>query len=162
MIYAHVVDGFAYAGEALSGKYFGAGDKPKLKKVTKLLFFWGLLLAGIFTIAYYFGDNLLLKILTDNTEIIQNIQPYLFWIYLIPIVTFGAFIWDGIFIGVTASAGMRNAMLISTFLVFIPSYFILYHFFYNHGLWAAFMIFMIARFVTLSLFAHKHIYRKLL
>lgn len=161
MIYAHVVDGFAFAGEALAGKYFGARDKFNLIKVSKFLFYWGLLMAGIFTIAYYFGDNLLLKILTDNTEVINNIQPYLFWIYLIPVITFGAFIWDGIFIGVTASASMRNAMLISTFLVFIPSYFILHHFFYNHGLWAAFMIFMIARFVTLSLYAPKAIFRKM-
>ncbi|MCD4835206.1 MAG: MATE family efflux transporter [Bacteroidales bacterium] len=161
MIYAHVVDGFAFAGEALAGKYFGARDKFNLIKVSKFLFYWGLLMAGIFTIAYYFGDNLLLKILTDNTEIINNIQPYLFWIYLIPVITFGAFIWDGIFIGVTASASMRNTMLISTFLVFIPSYFILHHYFYNHGLWAAFMIFMIARFVTLSLYAPKAIFRKM-
>jgi MATE family multidrug resistance protein len=162
MIYAHVVDGFAFAGEALAGKYFGARDKTNLIKASKLLFYWGLLMAGIFTIAYYFGDNVLLKILTDNTEVIQNIQAYLFWIYLIPVVTFGAFIWDGIFIGVTASASMRNAMLISTFLVFIPSYFILHHFFYNHGLWAAFMIFMLARLITLSIFAPKHIYQRLL
>lgn len=161
MIYAHVVDGFAFAGEALAGKYFGARDKFNLIKVSKFLFYWGLLMAGIFTIAYYFGDNLLLKILTDNTEVINNIQPYLFWIYLIPVITFGAFIWDGIFIGVTASASMRNAMLISTFLVFIPSYFILHHYFYNHGLWAAFMLFMIVRFVTLSLYAPKAIFRKM-
>ncbi|MCK5028850.1 MAG: MATE family efflux transporter [Bacteroidales bacterium] len=161
MIYAHVVDGFAFAGEALAGKYFGARDKTNLIKASKLLFYWGLLIAGIFTIAYYFGDNLLLKILTDNSEVIQNIQPYLFWIYLIPVITFGAFIWDGIFIGVTASASMRNAMLISTFLIFLPAYFILHHYFYNHGLWAAFLLFMIARFVTLSIFASKHIYQKL-
>lgn len=159
-IYAYIVDGFAFAGEALAGKYFGAKDKPKLRKVTRLLFYWGILMSIIFTFAYYFGDHLLLNILTNNSEVIQQIQPYLFWIYLIPIVTFGAFIWDGIFIGVTASSSMRNAMLISTFLIFLPSYFILHHYFYNHGLWAAFMIFMIARFVTLSLYAPKAIFNK--
>ena len=161
MIYAHIVDGFAFAGEALAGKYFGARDKTNLIKVSKLLFYWGLLMAGIFTITYFFGDNLLLRIFTDNTELIQNIQPYLFWVYLLPIITFGAFIWDGIFIGVTASASMRNAMLISTFLVFIPSYFILHHYFYNHGLWAAFMIFMIARLITLSYYAPKQIFKRI-
>lgn len=160
-IYAYIVDGFAFAGEALAGKYFGAKDKINLLKVTKLLFYWGLVLSGIFTIAYYFGDNMLLKVLTNNTEVIQNIQPYLFWVYLIPVLTFGAFIWDGIFIGVTASASMRNAMLISTFLIFLPSYFILHHYYHNHGLWAAFMIFMIARFVTLSIYARKAIFNKL-
>lgn len=160
-IYAYIVDGFAYAGEALAGKYFGARDKKKLIKVSKLLFAWGLLLAVIFTLAYISGDHLLLSILTDNTEVIESIQPYLLWVYLIPAFTFGAFIWDGIFIGVTASSSMRNAMLISTFLIFVPSYFILHHFFGNHGLWAAFMIFMVARFVTLSLYANKAIYRKI-
>lgn len=160
-IYAYITDGFAYAGEALAGKYFGARDKKNLIKVTKLLFYWGLLMAGIFTIAYYFGDNLLLRILTDNEDVTQSIQPYLVWVYMIPILTFGAFIWDGIFIGVTASSSMRNAMLISTFLIFVPSYFVLHHFFGNHGLWAAFMIFMIARFITLSLFAPKNIYQQI-
>ena len=118
-IYAYIVDGFAYSGEALAGKYFGAKDKTNLIKVTKLLFFWGLAMAGIFSIVYYFGDHLLLRILTNNKDVIHSIQPYLIWVYLIPVVTFGAFIWDGIFIGVTASSSMRNAMLISTFLVFI-------------------------------------------
>ncbi len=118
-------------------------------------------MAGIFTFAYYFGDSLLLSILTDNSEVIQSIQPYLVWVYLIPVLTFGAFIWDGIFIGVTASASMRNAMLISTFIIFVPAYFVLHYFFQNHGLWAAFIIFMIARVVTLSLYAPKRIYQKI-
>ncbi|MDY6801356.1 MAG: MATE family efflux transporter [Bacteroidota bacterium] len=160
-IYAYIVDGFAYAGEALAGKYFGAGDKERLIKVSKLLFYWGLLMSGIFTVAYYFGDSLLLSIFTNNAEVIQSIQPYLVWVYLIPVLTFGAFIWDGIFIGVTASASMRNAMLISAFLIFLPAYFLLHHFFQNHGLWAAFMLFMLARVVTLSLYAPKKIYRKI-
>jgi MATE family multidrug resistance protein len=160
-IYAYVVDGFAYAGEALAGKYYGAKDKLNLIKVTKLLFYWGIIMSIVFTIAYFFGDNLLLRVLTNNAEVIQNIQPYLFWVYLIPILTFGAFIWDGIFIGVTASASMRNAMLISTFLIFLPSYFVLHHYFYNHGLWAAFLLFMIVRFITLSIYAPKSIYSKI-
>lgn len=160
-IYAYIVDGFAYAGEALAGKYFGAKDKKRLIKVTKLLFYWGILMAGIFTVAYFFGDSFLLSIFTDNTEVIQSIQPYLVWVYLIPVLTFGAFIWDGIFIGVTASASMRNAMLISTFIIFVPAYFVLHYFFQNHGLWAAFILFMIARVVTLSLYAPKRIYQKI-
>ncbi len=160
-IYAYMVDGFAYAGEALAGRYFGAKNKTNLVKITKLLFYWGIILSVIFTSIYFFADNILLKILTNNVEVLQDIQPYLFWVYLIPVLTFGAFIWDGIFIGATASASMRNAMLISTFLVFVPFYFILHHFFYNHGLWAAFMLFMIARFISLSIYAPKAIYNQL-
>lgn len=160
-LFSYIVDGFAYAGEALAGKYFGAKDKFNLIKVSKLLFYWGLFLSGIFTIIYYFGDHVLLQIFTDNSDLIQTIQPYLIWVYLIPMLSFGAFIWDGIFIGVTASAGMRNAMLLSTFIIFIPTYFLLHHFFQNHGLWIAFLLFMISRFVTLSIMAPKAIYQKI-
>lgn len=159
-IFAYIVDGFAYAGEALAGKYFGAKNKTSLVRVSKLLFYWGLLMSAIFTAAYYFGDRLLLSIFTDNAEVIQNIQPYLIWVYLIPFLSFGAFIWDGIFIGVTASASMRNAMLLSTFVIFIPSYFVLHHYLGNHGLWIAFLLFMISRFITLSIMAPKAIYQK--
>ena len=161
MIYSYIVDGFAYAGEALAGKYFGARLRHQLIKTTKLLFLWGFAIAIIFTIVYYFGDHLLLKVLTNNTEVIQNIQPYLIWVYLIPLLSFGAFIWDGIFIGVTASGSMRNAMLISTFVIFIPLYFLLHHYYQNHGLWISFLLFMISRFVTLSIYAPKYIYQKM-
>lgn len=157
-IYAYIVDGFAYAGEALAGKYYGARDIKKLKRVTKLLFNWGIVMSLMFTIIYYFGDKLLLGILTDNTLVIENIQPYLIWVYLIPFFSFGAFIWDGIYIGVTASASMRNAMLISTFLLFIPLYYLLHFYLDNHGLWAAFLVFMISRFITLSISAKKAIF----
>lgn len=159
-LFSYIVDGFAYAGEALAGKYFGAKNKQNLLRVSKLLFNWGILLSLAFTLIYYFGDQVLLKILTNNLDVVESIKPYLIWVYLIPILSFGAFIWDGIFIGVTASAGMRNAMLISTFVIFIPSYFILHHFFQNHGLWAAFLLFMISRFITLSIMAPKAIFNK--
>ena len=160
-IYAYIIDGFAYAGEALSGKYFGAGNKSSLIKVTKLLFKWGLGISIVFTAIYYFGNSFLLGILTSTHEVINNIQPYLIWVYLIPIASFGAFIWDGIFIGVTASSSMRNAMLISTFIIFIPIYYLFDYYLNNHGLWAAFIIFMISRFITLSFYASKAIFKKL-
>ena len=158
-IYAYIVDGFAYAGEALSGKFYGARDLKNLKLITKLLFIWGASMALLFTFVYILGDNFLIGILTDIPKTIEDIRPYQFWIYIIPVVTFSAFIWDGIFIGVTASKGMRNAMLISTFLVFLPSYYILYHFFGNHGLWAAFSIFMIARGITMTIAAPKAVFK---
>jgi MATE family multidrug resistance protein len=69
-----------------------------------------------------------------------------------------AFIWDGIYIGATASASMRNALLISTFLVFLPAYYLLEPAYGNHGLWMAMMLFMISRGLLLTVFAKKNIF----
>ena len=154
-IFAYITDGFAYAGEALAGKFYGAKDNLKLKRVIKLLFAWGFAISLLFTIIYRLGDSFLLQLFTNNPDVLENLKPYLFWIYFIPIISFGAFIWDGIFIGLTASASLRDAMLISTFLIFLPAYYILHFYFHNHGLWLAFMLFMLSRFITLSIYFKK-------
>ena len=88
-------------------------------------------------------------------SVIDQAADYLFWIALIPLVTFAAFLWDGIFIGATESGGMRNSMLISTLLVFIPVFFITRPLLHNHGLWLALILFMISRGVTQTLIARR-------
>jgi MATE family multidrug resistance protein len=160
-VFAYLTDGFAYAAEALVGKFIGAGNLPDLKAVIKRLFMWGLGFSIPFTIIYFiFGDSLLL-ILTDNDKIIEAAAPYLFWIGVVPLATFAAFVWDGIYIGATASSPMRNTLLTATFLVFLPSYFILYYYMGNHGLWLAMMLFMITRGVMLTIFRKRHIYSRI-
>jgi MATE family, multidrug efflux pump len=76
-------------------------------------------------------------------------------------VSFTAFLWDGIFIGATAGPEMRNAMLISTLLIFFPAYFLAGKYLGNHGLWLAFMLFMIARGISMQLMAKKAVYSKI-
>lgn len=159
LVFSYLTDGFAHAAEALVGKYIGAKDNPNLKKVVRYLFLWGLIISIPFTLTYVFGGNYLLFILTDNPDVISAAAPYLFWIGVVPIVTFAAFIWDGVYIGATASKPMRNALLISTFIIFLPSYYLLNKPLGNHGLWLAIMLFMISRGVLLTMFARKHIFR---
>ncbi len=158
-VFSYLTDGFAYAAEALVGKFTGAKNLLNLKKVIRLLFMWGLIISIPFSLFYLFGGNLMLYILTDNTEVIEAASPYLFWIAIVPIVTFAAFIWDGIYIGATASKAMRNALLISTFLVFLPAYFLLNKPLGNHGLWLALMLFMITRGLLLTFYSKKHIFQ---
>jgi MATE family multidrug resistance protein len=157
-VFSYLTDGFAHAAEALVGKYIGAKDKLNLKKVVRYLFLWGLAISIVFTLTYVFSGENLLIILTDNQGVIKAATPYLFWIGIIPIVTFAAFIWDGVYIGATASIAMRNALLISTFVVFIPSYYILIKPLENNGLWLAIMLFMISRGLILTLAAKKSIF----
>jgi len=155
MIFSYLIDGFAYAAEALVGKYIGEGNRSRLTTIIRHLFYWGLGISIPFTLTYLFGGEKIIWLLTNNAAVIEQTKPYLFWIALIPLVTFSAFLWDGIFIGATASKGMRNSMLISTLLVFIPVYFVARPFLFNHGLWLALILFMISRGVTQTLIARR-------
>jgi len=160
-VFAYLTDGFAYAAEALVGKFIGARNLPDLKIVIRRLFLWGLGFSIPFTVIYLvFGQSLLL-ILTNNESVIDAASPYLFWIGVVPLATFAAFVWDGIYIGATASVPMRNTLLIATFLVFLPSYYILENYIGNHGLWLSMMLFMVTRGVMLTIFRKRYIYSKI-
>lgn len=145
LFFSFFIDGFAFAGEALVGKYVGARKPLKLKKAVKYLFYWGTGLALVFTLIYLGGVNFILKLLTSQPGVIEAAQPFLFWVALIPVASFASFIWDGIYIGATASKAMRNALLGSTFLVFAPVYYFLNPVWENHALWLGMILFMLAR-----------------
>ena len=157
-VFSYLTDGFAFAAEALVGRFTGSKSRADLKHVVNLLFMWGVIISIPFTLVYLFGGDFLLRILTDNQEVIHAASPYLFWIGIVPLVTFPAFIWDGIYIGATASVAMRNALLVSTFAVFIPAYYIFTGPMGNHGFWLAMMLFMASRGLLLTFFAGKSIY----
>lgn len=144
-IFSFLTDGFAYAAEALTGKYFGRKDMMQLKTAIKLSFNWGALLALLFTFIYLFGSNPLIKLLTNQQEVIQQSQNYKIWVVLIPCASIVSFIWDGVFIGITAAKQMRNSMLVAAFIVFFPVWFLLYESFQNHALWFAFILFLFTR-----------------
>jgi len=160
LFFSFFIDGFAFAGEALVGKFVGAKEIKNLKKVVKLLFYWGAGLALIFTIIYLPGVKIILKLLTSQTDVIQIAQPFLFWVILVPIASFASFIWDGIYIGATASKAMRNTLLGSTFLVFAPVYYFLNPSLENHALWLGMILFMFSRGVFQTILYRKVILRK--
>uniref|UniRef100_UPI003217D165 MATE family efflux transporter n=1 Tax=uncultured Draconibacterium sp. TaxID=1573823 RepID=UPI003217D165 len=162
MFFSFFIDGFAFAGEALVGKYIGARKIAKLKKVVFLLLYWGLGLALGFTLLYLSGVNFILKLLTSQTEVLRTAQSFLFWVVLIPIASVGSFIWDGIYIGATTSRPMRNSLLVSTLLIFAPVYFLLNPIWQNHALWMGMILFMFARGVILALLYKKTILNPLL
>lgn len=157
LFFSFFIDGFAFAGEALVGKFIGARDPHQLKKTVKLLFFWGVGLALLFTLSYLPGINIALKLLTSQSDVIQSAQPYIVWVIIIPLVSFGSFIWDGIFIGATASKAMRNALLAAAFLVFAPVYYFLNPVLGNHALWLGMVLFMFSRGLFLTFMYQKAI-----
>lgn len=158
MFFSYLIDGFAYAAEALTGKYIGAGSLKNLKSNIRLLFIWGALISIPFSLTYLAGGKAILGLLTNNQELIQMSSPYMFWVALVPVITFPAFILDGIFIGATASKGMRKTMIISTVLFYLPIYYLLKPSLENHALWLALMTFMISRGLFMLLRMKKDVF----
>ena len=138
------VDGFAFATESLVGKYVGAKQQPQLNKAIRLSFVWAMGLAGLFSLLYGGLGLTLVGVFSSQTEVIIATQPYLFWMILFPILSTPCYIWDGIFIGLTASKSMRDSMILSLF-IYLGVHYLLKNDFGNHGLWLALLIFMIAR-----------------
>ncbi|MBR6439474.1 MAG: MATE family efflux transporter [Bacteroidales bacterium] len=156
-IFSYFTDGFAYAGEALVGKYIGAKDSDNLRGVVMHLFKWGAIISVPFAILYAIFPTPFVKLISDHPVIISEIQPYYIYMMSIPIITFAAFIWDGIYIGATASKAIRNTMIISSIIIFLPTWYFLTPIYGNHGLWISFLSFMLARGISMTFFAKKNI-----
>ena len=146
---SYAVDGFAFAAESLSGKYKGAGDLTRLFRAIKYLNGWALGLGILFSLFFAFSGGYFLYIFTDQATIIDQARPFVFWLVGLSLVGSFAFLWDGIFIGLTETKAMRNTMLFATFCVFVPiAYWGAAHG-GNHALWLAMLAFVAARAVTL-------------
>ena len=111
MIFSYFTDGFAYAGEAMTGKYIGAKDETMLRKTVRWIFIWSMGVALLFMFIYHFAGVPMLRMMTSDLAVIEAAKQYLPWLLLMPVVGCCAFTWDGIYIGATASKAIRNSML---------------------------------------------------
>ena len=111
MIFSYFTDGFAYAGEAMTGRFIGAKDEPMLRQTIKWTFAWSMSIALIFMLIYQFAGVPMLKMMTSDPSVVEASREYIPWLLLMPIIGCAAFTWDGIYIGATASKAIRNSML---------------------------------------------------
>ncbi|WP_066633186.1 MATE family efflux transporter [Labilibacter marinus] len=160
-LFSYFLDGFAYAAEAIVGKYFGSKNKAKLIEASKKLFLWGSIFGISFTMSYYIWGGELLLFFTNKENVLNEASIYLPWLVFIPIASFGSFIWDGIYIGATASKAMRNTMLIASIGFFFIPYYVLHDKIGMHALWLSMLLFMFSRSVLQSLLAKRAVYVKL-
>ena len=155
IVFSYFTDGLANAAEALSGEYVGRRDREGLLRVVRQLFRWGFGLALVFTALYASCGSLFLSLLTNQQAVVQTAHAYLPWVVAIPLVAFCAFVWDGVYIGMTRTTHMFVSMLVSA-LVFFASWFLLHHFtqsqadfqasqFGNHALWFSFLAYLATR-----------------
>ncbi|WP_278598480.1 MATE family efflux transporter [Butyricimonas virosa] len=153
-LFSYIMDGFAYAGEALSGRYVGACNLVQLKRAVKALFGWGVGLSLVFTLLYGIGGENFLGLLTNDTLVIETAGHYFYWVLAIPLAGFAAFLWDGILIGATATRFMLWAMLVAS-----GSFFVIYYCFSgatnNHTLWLAFLVYLALRGIMQTIWSRR-------
>lgn len=144
ILFSYMMDGFAYAAEALTGRFVGEEDTKSLSSLIRRLFVWGFGLTAVFTILYLLFSENILGLLTDKENVLDMARQYINWALLIPIAGFSAFLWDGIFIGMMASKQMRNSMFVA-----VVSFFVIYYstqnMLANNGLWLAFISYLAMR-----------------
>ena len=152
--FSYIMDGFAYAGEALVGKHLGANDRPALRQMVHQLFVWGIVLSLVFTLVYGIGGKVFLGLITNEQSVITASSAYFYWVLAIPLTGFAAFLYDGIFIGATATRWMLYAMSIAT-----TAFFLIYYGFRgtmdNHALWLAFITYLALRGIVQGFLGRK-------
>lgn len=157
---SYFLDGFAYAAEALVGRYVGEQNKALFKEAVRKLLLWGGIFGGIFSMLYFFFGDSFLLIFTNQSAVLTMAKPYLHWVVFIPLVGFASYIWDGIYIGAVASRLMRNTMLFSAIFMFFLPYFFLETSWGNHALWFSMVIFMFGRSLLQTIFSGR-VFRKI-
>ena len=144
ILYTYVMDGFAFAAEALCGRYYGAKDAQNFRLAMKGVWLWGTALTVAYTLAYGFGGEAFLRLLTDDAMIREAANDYLPWAIAIPFCGLAAFVWDGIFVGITNTKGMLWGTF-SGATAFFLIYFALSPTIANHALWLAFNAYLLFR-----------------
>ena len=148
-ITAYALDGFAFAAEALVGQALGAKNRPLFRRAVIMTSQWGLGSVILMALAFFVFGNSIINVMTTAEDVRVVSYEYLPWMVAAPLAGVAAWMLDGVFIGATRTADMRNMMFIS-FCIYLIALAILLPSYGNHGLWASLIIFSIARGVTLG------------
>lgn len=146
---AHALDGLAHSAEALGGEAIGARDRKAFRDAVRVSVFWGMVVAAGFTLVYLIAGSFIIDVLTGIETVRETSREYLVWSAAMPLIAVFPFLLDGIFLGGTRGATMRNAMIVSL-LIYLACCYILVPLWGNDGLWASLAIFMGARGLTLG------------
>lgn len=154
MLFSYFVDGFAYAGEALVGKEWGASrslasSPHRLVRIVRLLFAWSLGVGLLFTLLFAVWSEECYLAMTNDMEVLSRLGDYTLWLIAMPLVSTLAFMWDGVYAGATAGKQIRNAMIYAA-LGFVTCYLATYWWLGIQGLYIAYFVHLVARVVYLT------------
>ena len=111
MIFSYFTDGFAYAGEALTGRFIGEKDNMMLRATVKYVFAWSMGIGTLFIGIYALTGEPMIRLMTSDESVISACCAFIPWLAVMPPLGCAAFTWDGIYLGATDSRRIRNAML---------------------------------------------------
>lgn len=111
MVFSYFTDGFAFAGEALVGKFYGMRSVPQVRSAVKWTFIWSMGIGMFFVGIYYFAGAPLFNLMTSDNIVVNAAMAFIPWLAVMPLVGCPAFTWDGIYTGATATKEMRNAAI---------------------------------------------------
>jgi MATE family multidrug resistance protein len=150
-ISSYLLDGFAFATEALTGRAIGASDRASFRQAIRLSSVWAVGIAAAVSAGYLAGGGAIIDFMARDGAVREAARIYLPWAVAAPLMGVACFQLDGIFIGATRTADMRNMMIVSL-AAFLGAWAVLTPLYGNHGLWASIMVFFIARALTLAAF----------
>jgi MATE family multidrug resistance protein len=159
MLFSYFVDGFAYAAEALTGRFIGAKDATSLHRAIKIIFVWSGIIGVVSTFVYLVAADDMILLMTKDTNVIEASGEYIGWMLVMPIISCLAFTWDGVYIGATASKAIRNSMLWAV-VGFFAVYYALSHSLGLHALWGAYIIHLLARSAYLTIKAKEDVFSR--
>jgi MATE family multidrug resistance protein len=160
MILAYGVDGFAYAAESLVGRFVGARDRIRLKTAVYYIFVWAIILGLIVSLVYLLFGESIVRLFTADNAVVATAMTFFVWTILAPLINGVCFVWDGVFIGATATRAMLISMAVATVVFYFPVYYLAEPKLGNHSLWLAMLTYMAVRGITLTFYAPKAIFRK--
>ena len=148
-LFSYMNDGFAYAAEALTGRFIGARDGGALRRCLKGCLAWGTLISALFVVIYIIWWRDLVGLFVSSTAanaeaLVATAGEYIVWIIIIPIASAMPFIMDGIMVGATETRVMRNSMFFAT-AAYFGIYYALHPLIGNNALWLAFTLYMFLR-----------------
>ncbi len=147
-LFSYMIDGLAFAAESLIGRLVGSGGFSTLNAAVKKITVAGFITATLYTIVFTVSWRAIFNCFSPSPETIEEAALNIGWAIAMPFCCFFAFIADGIMVGATKSAAMRNTMACSTAL-FFATYFMARNAMGAHALWLAFLVYMLARGVLL-------------
>jgi len=150
MLISFGLDGIANAAEVMVGKAKGENNRQSIFISVNVALFWTGVFALIYSLLFYLFGHYFILTISSIPAVVDYAQQHLFWIIALPILACWCYLYDGVYVGLMQAHIMRNSMLIATFGCFFPVWWLLQDY-GNHGLWAAFSIFMLARGVTLAM-----------
>ena len=149
-VIAYVLDGFAFAAEALVGQAVGAASRARLRRAVRLTSLWGAAMVGLLSLAFALGGAPAIDLLVTDPETRAAAEAHLPWLVAAPVVGVASYMLDGIFIGATRTRDMA-AMMAASFAIYLAALALLVPALGTHGLWAALLVFLAARGATLAL-----------